>query len=310
MSSGLSMLPSVLPPSAGIACTSLPTSRMQAMGAPPPARPRRAPRPLALATLALVATLGLVGCNGEEETDLPAPAASPPAAGDQAPDAERVIDLATMGHDDGDLASAPVRVLEFSDFGCIFCARFHNEDYDILHDEFVPSGDVAWKYIPITIGGFPNGDLAALTAECMAEQGRFRPMRSLLYEERDRWVGASGSEEVRLLFEGYVASVGGDMAEWDTCLTAGEASERIRLYNQVAGELGVRGTPTFIIQGFPVQGAPALSDFQEALRQIVAEVRAAGEAPDPGPDDGSRTEPPGASPPASTGTGGGTPPGR
>lgn len=275
----------------------------------------RGPR-FTFAALALGLTLGLAGCNGGgEETDLPAPATAPPPTGDQAPDAERVIDLATMGHDDGDLATAPVRVIEFSDFGCVFCARFHNEDYETLHDEFVTSGDVAWKYLPITIGGFPNGELAALTAECMAEQDRFRPMRTLLYQERDRWVGASGSEEVRLLFEGYVRSVGGDMEAWERCLEAGEASERIRLHNQVAGELGVRGTPTFIIQGFPVQGAPALSDFQEALRQIVAEVRASAEAPapapDPGPGEEARPGPTRDTPPSSpSGSGGGTPPGR
>jgi predicted DsbA family dithiol-disulfide isomerase len=70
------------------------------------------------------------------------------------------------------------------------------------------------------------------------------------------------------------------MAAWEQCLTAGEASARIEQSNQMAGELGVRGTPTFIVEGFPVQGAPPLADFQDALRQMVADLR--GGAPTPG----------------------------
>jgi protein-disulfide isomerase len=240
-----------------------------------PVRPAPRRRPSAPTLTGALLALFLAGGCGNNG-DAPAPTPDPgPAAGAGEP--EEIIDLATLGHDDGDLASAPVRILEFSDFGCIFCARFHNEDYDILHDEFVVGGDVAWKYIPIAIGGFPNGELAAVTAECMADQGHFREMRSLLYRERDRWIGASGADEVRLLFEGYVEAVGGDVEAWDTCLEQGEAAERIHLQNRVAAELGVTGTPTFIIQGFPVQGAPTLPDFQEALRQLVEEVRRAGE---------------------------------
>ncbi len=217
----------------------------------------------------------LAGC-GADRGDAPAEdaAAAPPPAPAQPGEAEE-IDLATMGYDEGDVADAPVRIVEFSDFGCVFCERFHLESYAALHREFVEGGDVAWKYIPITIGGFPNGNLAAITGECVGEQGRFPSIRDLLFENRSRWIEASGAE-VEPIFRELAEAAGADMEAWEQCVGGEEVIRRIERSNRAATELGVRGTPTFIVQGFPVQGAPALSDFQAALREMVADVRAGG----------------------------------
>ena len=110
---------------------------------------------------ALGLALGLFllgGCGGED-----------PSTGSPQASTSDTIQLADLGAHRG-ADGAPVTVVEFSDFGCVFCARFHEESYGALHDEFVASGDVAWKYVPITVGGFPNGFEAALSAECVGEQ--------------------------------------------------------------------------------------------------------------------------------------------
>ncbi|TVP43740.1 MAG: hypothetical protein EA350_13175 [Gemmatimonadales bacterium] len=227
---------------------------------------RSAVQRVALASLVLTAA----ACGGDG--DGPPPPGAPPsevAAGEP-----EIVDLATLGYDEGDMAGAPIRIVEFSDFGCVYCARFHMRDYGELHDEFVEGGDVVWKYVPVTIGGFPNGNEAALTAECVAEQGAFPVIRDRLFEERERWL-AAGESEAAELFRGYAQDAGVDLDAWESCLTAGDAAARIELSNRVAAELGVSGTPTFLVQGFPVQGAPALADFQQALRELSREIREA-----------------------------------
>jgi protein-disulfide isomerase len=242
-------------------------------------------RPAAL----LLALAGVSACGGPDQGEAPAADATGDTA-TEAPaptpsgSAAEALDLAVMGYDEGDVAGAPVRVVEFSDFGCVYCARFHMEDYGALHAEFMEGGDVAWKYIPITIGGFPNGNLAAITAECVGEQGSFAPIRDLLFEERMTWLAATGTDAEQL-FRSYAVSVGADMEAWDACAGDEAVVRRIERSNQVALELGVRATPTFIVQGFPVQGAPALADFQGALREMVAEVRAGATTPTPTPSD-------------------------
>jgi protein-disulfide isomerase len=233
-------------------------------------------RPSTVSPVALGAFLLLAACGG----DAPAPEAAPadPPAGQLQPGEPEEIDLAVMGYDEGDVEGAPVRIVEFSDFGCVFCARFHTGDYEALHQEFVAAGDVAWKYIPITIGGFPNGNLAAVTAECVGDQGHFAEIRDLLFEERTNWMEASGPE-AEALFRDLAETAGADLESWEACVGGEEVVRRIERSNRAAVELGVRGTPTFIVQGFPVQGAPALGDFQAALREMIADVRAGGPAP-------------------------------
>jgi protein-disulfide isomerase len=134
----------------------------------------------------------------------------------------------------------------------------------------VEAGDVIWKYIPITIGGFPNGREAALAGECAGAQERFPAMRDLLFEEREAWMAADDAEN---LFEGYARQAGLDVEAFGACLESDEPHERLDEANRLARDIGVTGTPTFIVQGYPVQGAPPLDAFQEVLRQMVAEAR-------------------------------------
>jgi protein-disulfide isomerase len=228
----------------------------------------------AVTTLALAAIL-LAGCGETGGEAAPAPPVAEPSS-QPAPGTVpglQDVDLAHLGFNEGDMDAAVIRVVEFSDFGCIHCARFHMNDYHHIHDEFIAEGDVVWKYVPITIGGFPNGESAALAGECAGAQDRFAPMRDLLFEKREEWMGETDDPEGR--FRGYAREVGLDVSAFDACMHGEEAIGRLAEANQLAVSIGVRGTPTFIVQGFPVQGAPPLDAFQEALREMIAEARAA-----------------------------------
>jgi protein-disulfide isomerase len=229
-----------------------------------------------LCTLALL-TLPLAACveSGGEAAPAPSSAVVP-----EAPPGLQDVDIARMGFNEGNEESAVVRVVEFSDFGCVFCARFHESDYHELYREFVASGDVVWKYIPITIGGFPNGEGAAIAGECAGAQGRFAPMRDLLYDTREEWMGEAANPQG--LFRGYAERVGLDLPTFDACVQGDEAEGRLAEANRVAVAIGVRGTPTFIVEGFPVQGAPPLDAFQDALRDLIAQARSQAEGGTPG----------------------------
>jgi protein-disulfide isomerase len=233
--------------------------------------------------LPLLALLLVSGCGDEAaaNADDPPAAASPPAQeapGDPSAQTEQgaqaqpqPVDLSGVGHDEGDPETSVVRVIEFSDFGCVHCANFHLSSYPELYEEFIEAGDVMWKYIPITIGGFPNGDLAAVAGECAAQQDDFAGMRDRLFEIREEWMRA---EEPAAMFVDEAETFGLDGEAFRACLTEeGEARERIEANDRLALRIGVRATPTFVVQGHPVEGAPPLSAFQEVLRELVAEAR-------------------------------------
>ena len=219
-------------------------------------------------SLPLVSTLAftafvLMGCGETGGDAAPAPEVPSPLE----------VDLSHLGFDEGDVEHALVGIVEFSDFGCVFCARFHMNDYEELHREFIASGDVLWKYVPITIGGFSNGERAALSGQCAGVQDRFAPMRDLLFETREEWMAET--DDPAGLFRSYAQQVGLEVDTFDACVQGDEAQAQLAEANQTAVDLGVRGTPTFLVEGFPVQGAPPLDAFQEALRNLIAESRAA-----------------------------------
>jgi len=195
------------------------------------------------------------------------PTANPGPAGGQA----QSLDIASLGYNSGP-EGAPVRVLEFSDFGCGYCRRFHQESFPLLEEEYMATGKVEWKYIPIIIGLFPNAMEAARAGECAGEQGRFPPMRDLLFDRQQEWRNSSDPEP---LMEGYARELGLEMERFENCVSQGWQDQRILAGTQLSREVGVRGTPTFFVVGYaPLPGAIPLELFREVLDTVYAEKTA------------------------------------
>lgn len=192
------------------------------------------------------------------------PAANPAQPGGQA----QSLDIASLGYNTGP-ADAPVRVLEFSDFGCGYCRRFHQESFPVLEEEYMATGKVEWKYIPIIIGLFPNAMEAARAGECAGEQGRFPVMRDLLFDRQQEW---KNSDDPDPLMDGYGQEVGLEMERFRNCVSQGWQDQRIMAGTQLSREVGVRGTPTFFVVGYaPIPGAIPLDLFRQVLDTVYAE---------------------------------------
>jgi len=210
------------------------------------------------------------GCDGEagqaQSADLPATNNAPAQPQD-------AFDLSELGVDEGSVMTSVIGIIDFSDFGCVYCANFHSDDYPVLYEEFVLTGEVLWKYVPISIGGFPNGDLAAVTGICAHELGStggFAAMRDHLFAQREEWLSANPSS-ARELFMSYAETLNLNIDAFSACIDGEQAVERLERNNAMARQVGVTATPTFIVQGSSVRGAPPLADFQSVLRRIIAE---------------------------------------
>lgn len=174
------------------------------------------------------------------------------------------IDLRNLGYGRG-AAGAPVVVYEFADFGCGYCARFAAETYPELHRDFVETGKVRWTYVPFVIGMFPNGEEAARTAECAAEQGGFWEMHDHLFRRQAEWKSTANAPR---LFGGYAAELGLDTGRFEACYLQDLAGARTRLNNRAAAALRIRATPTFIINGRVVEGALPAEQFRQILTML------------------------------------------
>lgn len=178
------------------------------------------------------------------------------------------VDLTGVGYDQGSPA-APVVLVNFSDFGCPFCARFSQETYPTIERDYVKTGKVFFKYVPFVMGMFPNGDQAARAAECAAEAGRFWPMHDRLYAEQRAWKGTRAPYE---LFQREARRVGLDAGRFDACYAKEGRHPRTRQANAAAEALGVRVTPSFLVGDRGVEGALPLAQFRELLDAALREA--------------------------------------
>ncbi len=227
-------------------------------------------RSVRLCSVPLLLGFTLVGCESE-----PPPAAAPPEAvpPSTAPASGVPTDLAQLGFDEGP-TTADLYVVEFSDFACGYCQKFHVEVYPELTREFIQPGRIAWKYVPFILGIFPNAEEAAHVGLCVGKQGLFPEIRDELFNTQDQWKPLS---DPKPLLRAAAESVGADLAAMDVCIAKPATTREIQENTQLGFQLGIRGTPTFFLLGHgAIPGHLPLDLFRGVLQDALAKSPGSG----------------------------------
>ena len=172
-----------------------------------------------------------------------------------------------MGYNLGS-SDAPVKVLEFSDFGCGYCRRFHEETFPTIQEIYIDGGFVEWKFIPFVLGMFPNGLEASIASECAGEQDKFFPMQKRLFESQRGW---RSSEDPNAFFAQLAEEEGLDMDRFNGCVAGGWRENRVRSNIRLGQQAGAQGTPLFIIDGRSLPGALPLDGFRTILDAALSQ---------------------------------------
>lgn len=169
---------------------------------------------------------------------------------------------------------APVTIVEFSDLECAFCARHFQQTWPRLKAEFVDTGRIRYIFKDFPIAGLhPQAFRAHEAARCAAEQGAFWGMHDQLFAEQANWAGRSDNASI---FKRYASELGLDAGAFEDCLASGRWSGAVNADIAEGTSLGVRGTPSFFIDGYPLVGAQPYETFQFAIE--LAEQGKLGEA--------------------------------
>jgi protein-disulfide isomerase len=157
--------------------------------------------------------------------------------------------------------SAPVTVVEFSDYQCPFCRRAEPTVEQMLKEY---AGKVRFEYRHFPLESIhPLARGAAEAAVCAEEQGRFWQFHDLLFTG-----SADGLAQAHLLES--AAKAGLDTAAFQACVAAGRGRARIDS-DLAAGEAaGVTGTPAFFVNGVPFAGAIPIEEFRRAIDAELA----------------------------------------
>lgn len=168
----------------------------------------------------------------------------------------------TLGNPD-----APVEVVEYADYQCPFCAGFDQVQFPDIKTRLIDAGKIRFVYRDWPFDeAHPHARLAAHAAACADDQGRFWEMKSEIYRRHSDWnlQGTGGAYDV---FGGIAASLGLDRTAWEACMESGRHASRIQASLEEGQRLGVRGTPTFLIEGslYPVNSADEMVRIVDSL---------------------------------------------
>jgi protein-disulfide isomerase len=163
-------------------------------------------------------------------------------------------------------ADAWVTAVEFLDYACPYCA----EEAPVvaqLRTLYPDDLRVAVKHFPVHTIGWP----AARAAVCAQGQGLFWEMHESLFAHRPDF----SDEELAA----YAAAIPGmDMEAWNACFASDAAQARVEADRAegLQDAVGVRGTPTFVLNGKRVEGAYELPAMRALVEQALAAARASG----------------------------------
>lgn len=159
--------------------------------------------------------------------------------------------------------NAPVTIVEYSDFQCPFCRRFHENTLPQIVEIYVREGDVYFVYRNFPFLGQESLE-AANASLCAAQQGEFWPYADYLFaNQTGENVGAF--TEARL--QAMAQEVGLSMDEFERCSSRNEMQSQVQAQYSEGLDLGVNSTPTFFVNGQMILGAQPFSEFQSAIEQ-------------------------------------------
>jgi protein-disulfide isomerase len=160
-------------------------------------------------------------------------------------------------------ATAPVTIVEFSDFHCPFCKRV----VPTLKEIEAKYGDrvrVVFRDFPID-QLHPGARKAHEAARCVFEQGKFWAYHDLVFDQAPR----TTADDLRAL----ARQVGADVARFDQCLASGQSKDVVQKDIDEGARLGVNGTPAFFINGRLVSGAQPLEAFVSLIEDELSRAR-------------------------------------
>jgi protein-disulfide isomerase len=187
-----------------------------------------------------------------------------------------IYDIPTKGYPSLGPTDAPITIVEFSDYQCPFCVRFHDETYKALMDAY--PGKIRFVYRNFPLPFHQNALLGAQAALCAGDQNSYWQYHDKLFSEKAQMNNQAGTALGVDTYVKFAGDLSLDTKTFEGCLT----SEKYKQFvtddmNSAAtlppenGEPAVGGTPTFFINGHRLVGAVPLNYFQQIIDQELAQ---------------------------------------
>ena len=162
--------------------------------------------------------------------------------------------------------TAPVTIVEYSDFQCPACASY----FPVVEQLLKEKGDaVQFVYRHFPLSQHPHAVPASQAAEAAGDQGKFWEMYRMIFETQTEWEALTDAKPV---FAGYAKKIGLDMAKYVIDVESKENLDKINGDVKSGLKAGVNSTPTFYLNGKKVI-PQNYDDFKKLIDDAAAAAK-------------------------------------
>jgi protein-disulfide isomerase len=177
----------------------------------------------------------------------------------------------------GDPSTAPITIIDFSDFQCYLCARYVKATEPLIRDTYIETGKVVLVFKHLPNRGFDSLG-ASIAAQCSHEQGKFWEFHNILYENQkpidSGWVNQENLKKFAAKLKGL------DIEKFNECLDNQKYKEFVERDVDLGSSFGFQDTPSFVIVNSKdgsnpevLKGAHPFLSFKAIIDKRLSEVQ-------------------------------------
>ncbi|QDI88083.1 disulfide bond formation protein DsbA [Candidatus Nitrosopumilus sp. SW] len=164
--------------------------------------------------------------------------------------------------------NASITILEWGDYQCTFCYKFHQNTLNVINENFVKTGKVKLVFKDFPLNG-PDSVLAAEASYCANDQEMYWEYHDELYKN---WGGERTGWITRDSLDNFASNVGLDLEIFNTCLNEQKYQDKVNALYEFGREIGIDATPSFLVfngeEIIKIRGNQPLEVFLKTIGEL------------------------------------------
>lgn len=164
--------------------------------------------------------------------------------------------------------NAKITIVEFGDYQCTYCYKFHKDTMKKIFENYIDEGNVNFVYRDFPLNG-NSSIMASEASHCAQKQGKFWDYHDVLY---DNWEGENTGWITQKSLLGFANDSGLDIEKYNSCMKNSEFRQKVLNNEQFAREIGINATPSFLIfnenEVYRIIGAQSFEKFEQVFQEL------------------------------------------
>ena len=139
--------------------------------------------------------------------------------------------------------NASITILEWGDYQCTFCYKFHQNTLDKIKEDFIQTGKVKLVFKDFPLNG-PDSLLAAEASFCAQDQGKYWQYHDELYKN---WGGERTGWVTRESLDNFASTINLNLEDFNKCLDEQKYQNKVKIMHKFGKEIGIDATPSFLV---------------------------------------------------------------